>query len=135
MKILIVVCLVSVALMAVLIAFGQSDRDYLVIRAKVVKIQETDIEEGASDNFHIVDYEVMKVCKGKYADHEIKVAHIIGTAKQLKVGDVICRRLKATNRFKEMAQIALKEFGRSTPEEFLADYVFAGVNRPCSCDK
>lgn len=101
---------------------------------KVEKIQESAFApevEIPEDSYLVVVYKVLEVCRGEYQEEEIKIAHFGDTTKDLKVGDVICIRVKPTKRLRETAQSVLEDFGIVIPEESLADFVFVEANQPC----
>ncbi len=114
-------------------AFGQEKSQQIVFKGQVVKIQETNLKEGMADAYHMVEYKVLKVCKGKLKVDSIRVAHIVGTAKDLELGNIVCRRVLFTNEFRDFAESLFKVDGILLPEELVTNYIFEGDHTPCSC--
>lgn len=124
--------IVIVAVMSIS-AFGQQRPQHIVFTGEVLQIQETNLKEGMVDAYHMVEYKVLKVCKGKLNVDNIRVAHIVGTARNLELGDIVCRRVLFTNEFRDFAESLFKFDGMLLPEELVTDYIFEGVHKPCSC--
>ena len=114
----------------------QKEPEILVFSGLVENIQKANYDEegGGIVFYHMVDYVVLNVCRGDYRDNWVRIAHVVGTAKDLKIGDIVCRRVRRTDRFREAADIMLSEFGVYTPEEHLSDFIYAGYNQPCSSE-
>jgi hypothetical protein len=113
----------------------QKEPEILVFSGLVENIQKANYDyEDDIERYHMIDYGVLKVCQGDYCDNWVRVAHRVGTAKDLKVGDIVCRRVRRTDRFREAADFLLSEFGRYIPEENLSDFIYAGSDQPCSCE-
>jgi hypothetical protein len=108
------------------ISFGQVKTEHLVFA-------DTNLEEGTADAYQMVEYKVLNVCKGKIPGETIRVAHVVGTAKDLILGQVVCRRVRTTDGFRTFAADLLKYDGILVPEEDLSDYIFEGFRAPCSC--
>jgi hypothetical protein len=126
MKLFLLISLLSTLLIAP-VSIVAGGKDQLVIKVKVEKIQESAFApevEPPEDSYLVVVYKVLKVCKGKYQEDEIKGAHFGDTTKDLKIGDELFIRIKPTQRFRETAKFALEDFGIVIPEESLADFVF-----------
>src|SRR4051794_16272446 len=115
------------------ISFGQVKTEHLVFAGEVFEVQDTNLEEGTADAYQMVEYKVLNVCKGKIPGETIRVAHVVGTAKDLILGQVVCRRVRTTDGFRTFAADLLKYDGILVPEEDLSDYIFEGFRAPCSC--
>ena len=116
--------------------FGQERSDNsLIIAAKVNRIHQTGFDEGTENFFDIVGYKVLKVCQGDYVVSDINVAHVVGSVKDLKVGDVVCRRLRSTVKLRDVAKLLFEGTGLSVSEDYLADYVFDTSDDTCECSE
>jgi len=111
---------------------ANQEKEYLILSGKVIKMEKMDIDEGTADAFSIIDYEVLNVCEGEYAKKIIKVAHQVGTAKDLEIGNVVCLKLEKTERFKKQEQY-FRETGIYYPKELIADYIYSGYQQACIC--
>jgi hypothetical protein len=109
----------------------QGEGECLILSAKVSRIPETNNEDDAH-LYTFIDYEVIKVLDGVYTSSTIRVAQTTLTAKNLKVGGIVCLKLAKTDRFRRMAKDLL-ETGKVLPQEFIADYIYAGYKQSCSC--
>ncbi len=121
-----------VAALAV-IARAQQNEKHLIFTGEVIQIQEATLDEGVADAYHMVDYEILKVCKGDLQGDTIRIAHHIGTAKDLKPGNVVCLQIRTTDGFREVAKILFEYDGILVPEESISDYIFEGFGETDSC--
>jgi len=113
----------------------QKEPEILVFSGLVENIQKGEPERSSmEENYQMVDYGVQKVCQGEYCENWVRIAHRVGTVKDLKVGDIVCRRVQRTSHFREWAAIVLSDFGVYIPEENLSDFIYAGSDQPCSCE-
>jgi hypothetical protein len=114
-----------------IVGFGQvKDSSPLILSAVA-----TDLPE-VQDNSNVVifvKYQVRHVCSGVYKGKTIRVAHVEHTAKSLKVGEIVCLKLERTNQFRK-AKADLLSMGKALPDEYVADYIYAGFGQTCSCD-
>jgi hypothetical protein len=137
MKIYLTIGLFILCLFLCLVAFGQIDKKNLIIRAKVEKIPDgsfdEDIDTAPEGRYHIITYEVVKVCTGIYEKPHIKIAHGVKSTKKLKIGDEIVIEVKPTTEYREMAKELLEDFGVERSEDYLADFSFVKFEPTNKC--
>lgn len=112
----------------------QTKEPIIILKGEILEYTKYDESEASNAErvFQTIVYKVLKVYKGKYSEEKIRVAHHPSSARNFKIGDKVCLKLKKSQ---ELVQFYndLRDSGANAPENMDVQYIYIGEKGNYSC--